>query len=73
MAAQEHAARRRGRPKGSGSYAAVDAPLIERMRQLMAEGKAFSPTDAARQIWGEAVGHGDWTSKIKRLVRRLRA
>ena len=50
-----------GRPKGT-DYRSVDAPLHERMRQLLQDGAVHSRTAAARRVVGEdgetAYGHG---------------
>ena len=61
---------RRGRPKGSGSLAELDAPLVERMRHLIEQKEALSPTAAAKMIVGEARGGGTEESTISRLVKR---
>jgi hypothetical protein len=62
-----------GRPRGSGSYALADAPLLNRMRELIETGKAKSANDAAGQVAGEAQGWGLVESKIHRLGKRYRA
>lgn len=64
-----------GRPKGT-DYRSVDAPLHERMRQLLEDGVVHSRTAAASRVVGEdgkaAYGHGCPDSKIRRLVRWFR-
>jgi len=67
---REQTARRRGRPPGSG-YDRLDAPLCERMRELLAEGRAASPTGAARLVAPQAFGFGTLDSKVRRLARRF--
>lgn len=63
---------RRGRTKGSGSMASVDAPLLDEMRRLIVAGEALSPNDAARLVAHKAAGNGDESSKITRLAKRYR-
>lgn len=60
----------RGRPKGSGSYAEADAPLLAEMRQLIAGQEAFSPDGAAKMIAHKAKGGGTLDSRANRLARR---
>jgi hypothetical protein len=60
--------RRRGRPKGSGSYEAADAPLIEAMRAAILANPTLSPTAAALQVAHRAAGGGTDESKAKRLA-----
>ncbi len=62
--------RKRGRPKGTGSWEAADAPLVDEMDDLLKARKAKSPTDAARQLAGKAQGEGSPESKITRLRKR---
>jgi hypothetical protein len=57
-----------GRPKGT-DYRSVDAPLHERMRQLLKDGVVHSRTAAAKRVVGMAYGHGCEDSKIRRLVQ----
>jgi hypothetical protein len=66
--AQDQAARRRGRPKGSG-YARVDARVHELMRQRIRDGRAPSITKAAEQVVHLAYGSGRPDNKVRRLVR----
>jgi hypothetical protein len=62
--------KKQGRPEGSGSWAAADAPLIDKMHELIEARRAKSPTDAAHQVAGEAQGKGAPESKITRLRKR---
>lgn len=62
---------RPGRPKGSGSMAAKDAPLVKKMRRLLKNGKALSITSAAESVVDRAAGSGTRESKISRLVKRF--
>jgi hypothetical protein len=62
--------RRRGRPKGSGSYEAVDEPLIDEMREAIEANPAVSPTAAAACVADRAPGGGTPESKVKRLAQR---
>lgn len=65
--------RRRGRVKGSGSLADADAALVDEMRTLIAEGRAFSANSAAQIVAEKAAGHGTIDSKAIRLAKRYRA
>jgi hypothetical protein len=56
-------------PRGR-TYAATDAPLVQKMGELIAAKEARNPWDAALQVCGTAEGFGDVQSKAKRLVRR---
>ncbi len=67
------ARQRRGRPSGSGSWADADAPLVDKMRELIEAGNAKSPNDAASKVAREARGSGTVESKITRLAKRYRA
>lgn len=60
---------KRGRPKGSGSLAHDDAPLIVEMSALIRSGKARSRTKAAQLVADRAKGHGTYESKVSRLVK----
>ena len=60
----------KGRPRGSGSLAVEDEPLVNEMCELIDEEKARSPHDAARQVAERASGGGTLDSKIRRLERR---
>lgn len=63
-------AKAQGRPRSSGSKAASDAPLIQRMRALVeAGGGDVSATAAAQQVVDEAQGGGTEESKVRRLQR----
>ena len=64
---------RRGRTKGAGSLANVDAPLLEEMRQLIAGGRAFSAHGAAKLVAHKAKGGGTEESRATRLASRYRA
>ena len=63
---------KRGRPRGSGSFAKDDEPLIDEMRQLLDEENANSLTNAAQFVVSKAKGGGEEESKIRRLVRRYK-
>jgi hypothetical protein len=54
------------------NYKASDAPLIDRMHQLMCEAKATSPEDAARAVVADAIGSGSPSSKVTRLAAGYR-
>lgn len=62
---------RRGRPKGVGSFAAADAPLIDEMREMLlsASNQHRSPTALAWGLVGRAEGSGTQESKVSRLVK----
>jgi hypothetical protein len=64
---------KRGRTKGAGSLEGVDAPLIEKMKKLIAEGDAFSPHGAAILVANDAKGAGTVESKATRLANRYKA
>ncbi len=63
----------RGRKKGSGSYEALDASLVEDMKQIIADGTALSRYAAGMKVAPRAEGPGTLESKAKRLVRRFSA
>jgi len=65
--------RRRGRPRGSGTYEVADAPLLTKMRELIDSGAAKSANDAAVHVAGNAGGSCTFDSKVARLARRCRA
>jgi len=65
-------ARVRGRKPGQGSYLSLDIPLLREMKRLLAEGKAASAEEAARQVAPRAHGYGTIDSKAERLARRFR-
>jgi hypothetical protein len=52
--------------------AAADAPLLDKMRELIVGGKAFSPHGAALKVADKASGNGTVESKATRLSRRYR-
>lgn len=60
--------RRPGRPKGT-NYRCVDAYLHDMMRLLIADGRAPSITESARQVVHLAYGGGTEDAKVQRLVR----
>jgi hypothetical protein len=62
----------RGRPRGSGSLAKADGPLVEEMHQLIESGSAKSAEDAAGKLADGAAGGGTLQSKVTRLARRYR-
>jgi hypothetical protein len=66
-AASSSSQRPRGRPRGSGSLADDDAPLLKEMLDLIASGRARSPNAAAEAVAGRAAGGGSFESKVKRL------
>jgi hypothetical protein len=73
MDVQTATSRRRGRPRGSGTFEVSDAPLLAKMRELIDTGVAKSANDAARQVAGDAGGNGTIESKITRLAKGYRA
>lgn len=64
-----------GRPSGTG-FGALDAPLLEKMKEILDSKEETSPTAAARKVIGKdgkgAHGSGTLESKIHRLVRRYK-
>lgn len=72
-AARRPSTKKRGRTKGSGSFEASDAPLLEEMKQMIACGEAFSPDGAAKQVASRAKGGGTEASRATRLANRYRA
>ena len=66
------AERSRRKPAGV-NYGSSDAPLVDRMRQLLLTKRARNPWDAALAVSGQAEGHGKPESKAKRLVQRYSA
>jgi hypothetical protein len=64
--------KRRGRTRGSGSWANADEPLLEEMCELIENGSAKSPEDAAKKVADRAAGGGSWESKFTRLAKRYR-
>ena len=67
----EPAPKRRGRPKGAGSYEAADEQLIKEMRRLKETGAAQSDWDAAQQVAPQAKGGGSQEARAKRLLLRF--
>lgn len=57
---------RKGRPKGSG-YQRADAPLIEEMKQLIANNLALNPRSAAKLVAEKAPG-ASFDAKVDRLA-----
>ena len=53
------------------SFADNDAPLLQRMRQLIEAGKAANTWEAAGLVASDARGRGTLESKQKRLARRF--
>jgi len=51
-------------------HAVADAPLVARMRVMVASGEASSPYRAAQMLEPEAKGHGSTESRVRRLERR---
>jgi len=61
--------RTRGRPKGAGSLAQADEPLLDEIRALTKGG--LSRHAATRRVADRASGGGVHESKARRLGRRL--
>jgi hypothetical protein len=61
--------RKRGRPKGTGSFAQADEMLLDQVRRLMADG--LSRHAATQMVACRAPGGGTPMSKARRLARRL--
>jgi len=61
-----------GRPLGSGPHSRTDESLFPRIQELIDEGKAENPTEAARQFFAEGrlTGAAEG-SAIRRLVRKF--
>lgn len=64
---------KRGRKKGSGSLEKQDRPLVEEIRNLVANGNASSLWAAAQQVAPRAKGSATEHNKAKRLHRRSTA
>ena len=64
--------KKRGRKKGDGSYATIDLPLLEEMKELILSHRAASPEEAARMLAEKAFGSGSLESKAERLAKRYR-
>jgi hypothetical protein len=62
----------RGRKKGDGSYANLDLPILDEMKELISSHRAASPEEAARTLAGKAHGAGSPESKAERLAKRYR-
>ena len=63
----------RGRKKkGDGSYANIDLPLLDEMKELISSHRAASPEEAARMLAKKAHGSGSEESKAERLAKRYR-
>lgn len=73
LAGHRSGRRLRGRPPGSGSLHASDAPLLACMKLLIDAGTARSVYHAAQLVAAQAEGGGLRTSKERRLMRRLRS
>jgi hypothetical protein len=63
--------KRRGRKPGSGGYGRADEPLLREMLQLISDGIAISPNDAARIVASKAKG-ATLESRQHRLAERFR-
>jgi hypothetical protein len=50
-------------------YREADEPVVAEMRAMIADGRAQSPTDAARAVVQKAAGKATDASKVTRLVR----
>lgn len=61
--------RGRGRPKGAGSLAAEDEPLVHEMRHLRLSGQASSWKKAAEMVAHKAPG-ASFDSTVRRLLAR---
>lgn len=65
-----------GRPKGSGGLEQDDRPFVELGLELIASGKARSPTAAAIKIvdehFSKIAGGGGCESKVARLAKRIK-
>lgn len=64
--------RQRGRPKGSGGWAALDAPIVEKMHQLISENPGMTPHGAAGHFMDEAAGNASFERKQRRLAENYR-
>jgi hypothetical protein len=58
---------KRGRPPKRGTYAASDAPLLDKMRTLLQSGEARSLNQAAHKVAQQAEGGSTEDSKATRL------
>jgi hypothetical protein len=59
--------------KGDGSFAPLDEPLLEEMKQLLAARVVASAEEAASKVAPRAHGAGTPESKKERLARRFRS
>jgi hypothetical protein len=64
--------KKRGRKKGDGSYATIDLPLLDEMKELILSHRAASPEEAARMLAKKSFGSGSPESKAERLAKRYR-
>ena len=60
-----------GRPRGAGGWAESDAPLVEKMREMIADNPDMTPHRAAVQLTPEAAGASN-EAKARRLADRYR-
>jgi hypothetical protein len=64
--------KKRGRKKGDGSFANIDLPRLDEMKELILSHRAASPEEAARMLAEKAFGPGSLESKAERLAKRYR-
>ena len=64
--------KKQGRKKGDGSYATIDLPLLDEMKELILSHRAASPEEAAKILAEKAFGSGSLESKAERLAKRYR-
>jgi hypothetical protein len=62
----------RGRPRGSGSYAASDALFVAKMREYITKHPGASATTAAEQFVNEIAGGATPATKVRRVVGKYR-
>ncbi|MDH3702602.1 MAG: hypothetical protein OEU46_14940 [Alphaproteobacteria bacterium] len=62
---------RKGRPKGAGSLAKQDGPLLSEMNVLILK-ENISSHAAARRVADRAQGGGTFESKVRRLEKRYK-
>lgn len=60
-----------GRPRHSGGWREADAPLVEKMRQLMADNPGVTAFFAAGVFASEAAGNAGLETKQRRLWKRF--
>ncbi|MXP41235.1 hypothetical protein GRI75_06210 [Altererythrobacter soli] len=58
---------KRGRPKGSGGHGAVDAIIVEKMRQYLSNNPGKTVYSTAGLFAGQAAGGGCFETKQRRL------